>query len=422
MSWQTLPIDALKASVPYALVGGPFGSNLTTRDYVDEGVPVIRGNNLPDDSSFHDNDFVFVSEKKADDLRSNTGLPGDLVFTQRGTLGQVGLIPQEARFQRYVISQSQMKLTVDPEIADPRFVYFFFRLPTTVQKVINHALTSGVPHINLGILKEFKITLPKVGVQARIADALSSYDDLIQNNRRRMALLDEAARQLYREWFVRLRFPGREHTRIVDGLPDGWAWEALQEVCAGEAGIQTGPFGSQLHQSDYSDEGIPVVMPKDLIDFRISVESAARIPEDLADQLGRHRMLLGDTVYGRRGDIGRRAYVGRRQTGWLCGTGCLRIRPDPSKINARYLFDSLGAPHTAATIANRAKGSTMPNLSAGALKSVAVLVASRLLQDMYAEHVEPLFEMRETLHEQNHKLRAARDLLLPRLMSGEIAV
>lgn len=92
MKWRTMPLDAVKASVPYAFVGGPFGSNLTTRDYVDEGVPVIRGNNLPTDASFHDDDFVFVSEKKADDLRSNTAFPGNLVFTQRGTLGQVGVI------------------------------------------------------------------------------------------------------------------------------------------------------------------------------------------------------------------------------------------------------------------------------------------------------------------------------------------
>jgi type I restriction enzyme S subunit len=91
-------------------------------------------------------------------------------------------------------------------------------------------------------------------------------------------------------------------------------------------------------------------------------------------------------------------------------------------INARYLFDSLGSPQTASTIANRAKGSTMPNLSAGALKSVPVLVAPRLLQTLYAEQVEPLVEMSETLNEQNQKLRAARDLLLPRLMSGEIAL
>ena len=229
MKWPTAPLDTLKSPNRYSFVGGPFGSELTTRDYVAEGVPVIRGNNLSGPGKFHDDDYVYVGEKKAKALQSNLASPGDLVFTQRGTLGQVGLIPVDAKFEKYVISQSQMKLTVDPEVADPRFVYFFFRLPATVQKVVNHALTSGVPHINLGILKAFAITLPEVEYQLRIADILSAYDDLIENNRRRMALLEGAARQLYREWFVRLRFPGHEHTRITNGVPEGW-----EKSCVGD--------------------------------------------------------------------------------------------------------------------------------------------------------------------------------------------
>ena len=214
----------------YAFVGGPFGSNLTTRDYVEEGVPVIRGNNLPADRLFLDENFVFVTDEKADHLQANTAYPGDIIFTQRGTLGQVGVIPLEAKFSRYVISQSQMKLSVNPEKANARFVYYFFRMPSMVQSVINHALTSGVPHINLGILKDFELPLPPLTVQEHIADILSAYDDLIENNRRRMALLEEAARQLYREWFVRLRFPGHEHTRITHGLPEGWERQTLGQL------------------------------------------------------------------------------------------------------------------------------------------------------------------------------------------------
>jgi type I restriction enzyme, S subunit len=420
MRWPSVKIDSIKASTRYSLVGGPFGSNLTTRDYVDEGVPVIRGTNLPSDIEFHDDDFVFVAEEKADTLSSNMAYPGDLIFTQRGTLGQVGIIPVSARFRRYVVSQSQMKLTVDPELVDLRFVYYFFRHPNTVQEILNRSITSGVPHINLGILKSFDIPFPSRQIQNKIVKILSGYDDLIENNRRRMTLLEQSARLLYEEWFVRLRFPGHEHTRIVDGVPEGWSQKTLESVCTRGDGIQTGPFGSQLHQSDYSDEGVPVVMPKDIIDLRVSTASIARIPEELADSLGRHRMAVGDTVYGRRGDIGRRAYISKRQAGWFCGTGCLRLRPNTVEINPRYLFDTLGTPETVGIITNRAKGSTMLNLSAAALKPVPVLVPSRRLQDIYVEQVERIQELIEVLDEQSQKLRAARDLLLPRLMSGEL--
>jgi type I restriction enzyme, S subunit len=174
MKWPLVTVDSIKADSRYSLVGGPFGSNLTTRHYVDEGVPVIRGVNLPDDRSFVDDEFVFVRDEKADELLPNNAFPGDIVFTQRGTLGQVGIIPQEARFPRYVISQSQMKLTADPDKAEAKFVYYFFRAPSTVQMVKNRALTSGVPHINLEILKNFQIPLPTLPIQRHIADVLSS--------------------------------------------------------------------------------------------------------------------------------------------------------------------------------------------------------------------------------------------------------
>src|SRR6266571_6679307 len=230
MRWPRVKVESLKAETRNALVGGPFGSELTTRHYVEEGVPVIRGANLPDDQSFKDNDFVFVSEEKADLLSANNAYPGDVIFTQRGTLGQVGVIPTESRFPRYIVSQSQMKLTVNPAKANARFVYYFFRQPETVQMVKNRALTSGVPHINLGILREFEIPLPPLEAQSKIVATLSAYDELMENNRRRMELLEESARLLYREWFVRLRFPGHEHTRITDGVPNGWQWRMLSEL------------------------------------------------------------------------------------------------------------------------------------------------------------------------------------------------
>jgi type I restriction enzyme S subunit len=138
---------------------------------------------------FHDDDFVFVREEKADQLVPNTAYPGDLVFTQRGTLGQVGLIPNEARFSRYIVSQSQMKLTVDPEKADPRFVFYYFRHPNTVQAIKNRASSSGVPHINLGVLRHLELPLPSPDTQKEVVRILATYDDLVENNRRRRRYL-----------------------------------------------------------------------------------------------------------------------------------------------------------------------------------------------------------------------------------------
>ena len=102
--------------------------------------------------------------------------------------------------------------------------------------------------------------------------------------------------------------------------------------------IQTGPFGSQLHQSDYSENGIPVVMPKDLINGKISTESIARVDESHVERLSRHKVSAGDILYSRRGDVGRCAFVSENEANWLCGTGCLRVTIDNEKANSKFIF------------------------------------------------------------------------------------
>ena len=393
MSWPVRKFASLASDGKHSIVGGPFGSKLTSRDYVEEGIPVIRGANMGAGRHLDESDFVFVSEaKKNKDLQSNLARPGDIVFTQRGTLGQVAIIPEDSAYKEYVVSQSQMRATLDPEKACKKFYYYFFSSRKVVETILNLTSSSGVPHINLGTLKDFDVPVPDLPTQERIAGVLSVYDDLIENNRRRIALLEQAARLLYREWFVHFRFPGYETAKFIDGLPEGWAHELLSNLCTDGDGIQTGPFGSQLHQSDYTDEGVPVVMPKDMKSGKVDCDSIARIPEALADKLGRHRMLPGDTVFGRRGEIGRKAFIGDNQRGFFCGTGCLRIRPVPEKIDPRYLFETLGSPATAGFIVNQAKGSTMPNLSAGALKNVPILCPPDGIQADYVEKSSPIFE------------------------------
>lgn len=393
MKWQTIPLDAVKAAVPYAFVGGPFGSNLTTRDYVDEGVPVIRGTNLPADTSFHDDGFVFVSDKKADDLRSNTAAPGDLVFTQRGTLGQVGVIPTEARFQRYIISQSQMKLTVDPEIADARFVYYFFRLPATVQKVISHALTSGVPHINLGILKGFSITLPEIDYQQRIADMLSAYDELIENNRRRMVLLEKSARQLYQEWFVRLRFPGREHTRITKGVPEGWEREKVGLLLAKVESKK------KIKKEAYLSEG-----PIPCVDQSVDFIGGFTDDEEAAYTAPLPVIIFGDHTRALK-------FVNFSFARGADGTQV--IFPNTDRISTEYLYFAL----IEIDLSNYFYARHFKFL-----KEKEVFLPAASLVRNFTAFAKPCFDEIQTLRFQNQKLRAARDLLLPRLLNGEIAV
>lgn len=134
--------------------------------------------------------------------------------------------------------------------------------------------------------------------------------------------------------------------------------------------IQTGPFGSQLHQSDYSDEGTPVVMPKDIINGVVSEEDIARVSEDHVNRLARHKVESGDILYARRGDVGKCAFINAREKGWLCGTGCLKVSIDKTKANPKFVFFQLQKPTTIAWVKLHAKGATMPNLNTEILSEV----------------------------------------------------
>jgi type I restriction enzyme S subunit len=137
--------------------------------------------------------------------------------------------------------------------------------------------------------------------------------------------------------------------------------------------IQTGPFGSQLHQHDYKTEGIPVVMPKDINGDRIDTSSIARINEDDADRLGKHKLKIGDLVLPRRGDINKRAICKPENEGWLCGTGCLKIRLNDNVIDPDYLYYYFTLSPVVESILNKAVGSTMLNLSTSILSSTELV-------------------------------------------------
>ncbi|MGH7285705.1 MAG: restriction endonuclease subunit S [Polyangiaceae bacterium] len=155
-----MPLGQLGAPIKHACVGGPFGSELTRKDYCDSGVPVIRGANLNEEAGFVDDGFVFVSSEKANSLRQNLATRGDVIFTQRGTIGQVAVIPAYARHETYLISQSQMKLTPDPRRVEARYIVHFFRSPTALRFLERNTLATGVPHINLSILRRVPVPLP----------------------------------------------------------------------------------------------------------------------------------------------------------------------------------------------------------------------------------------------------------------------
>ena len=162
---------------------------------------------------------------------------------------------------------------------------------------------------------------------------------------------------------------------LIDGLPSGWESTTLGDVCArGGGDIQTGPFGSQLHAADYVPIGIPSIMPQNIRDNRIATDGIARITPGDANRLSRYLVRPGDIVYSRRGDVERRALIRYEQDGWLCGTGCLRVRVGEGVVDPSFTAFYLAHPAVRAWITQHAVGATMPNLNTAILSAVPFAV------------------------------------------------
>lgn len=391
MSWPRQKLEALAADEPYSFVGGPFGSKLTSLDYVDEGVPIIRGSNLNNGRFLSMDDYVFVSEEKVrKDLFSNLAKPNDLVFTQRGTLGQVALIPEDGIADRYVVSQSQMKLTVDETKADRLFLYYYFSSREAVDRIVNYISSSGVPHINLTVLRNFEVPVPPLPTQRRIASILSAYDDLIENNRRRIHLLEKAARLLYKEWFVHLRFPGHEQVKIVDGVPEGWRRMALGEALTLQRGFD-------LPAHNRQEGSIPVYASTGLNGYH----NAAKVQGP-------------GIVTGRSGTLGAVHFI--HSDFWPLNT-TLWVK-EFKMVTTSFAYFFLSELH----LEQYNGGVSVPTLDRKVVHRLSVVVPSTKIQSLFGEYVDQMLLQIRKLLLLNRKLKQARDLLLPRLMSEELGV
>ena len=190
-------------------------------------------------------------------------------------------------------------------------------------------------------------------------------------------------------------------------LPDDWEYTTLGVACdRGGGDIQTGPFGSQLHASDYVAVGIPSIMPQNIGENRINVEGIARIGPDDASRLNRYLVREGDIVYSRRGDVKRRALVRSSEDGWLCGTGCLRVRFGENGVDPKYASYFLGHPSAREWIVRHAHGATMPNLNTSILSACPFVIPPKEEQHTIAHILGTLDDKIELNRRMNETLDA----------------
>lgn len=400
--WRETTILEIAASIKNALVGGPFGSNLVSRDYVPVGVPVIRGQNMGF-GRWVDGEFVFVSNEKAKELSPNTAKPGDLVFTQRGTLGQVALVPSKP-FDRYVVSQSQMKLTVDSSKADAKFLYYFFASEEQQEYIRQNAIQTGVPHTNLGHLRDTPILLPPLPEQRAIASVLGALDDKIELNRRMNETLEALAQTLFKSWFV---------DATQSALPKGWREGSILEI----AKLLSGGT-PKTEREDYWNGEILWASAKDVSQcsqsFLVQTERTIT-KKGLEESATQMIPTFSSVVVARGATTGRMTMFGKEIA--MNQTCYALVSTTGTPFALHCLFR-----HAIDDLVQTAHGSVFDTITTSTFAASKVILPPQEVFDRFEKTVSPFFSRILSNIEESRTLAALRDALLPKLLSGELRV
>lgn len=392
---------------------GPFGTQLKASDYSPDGVPVINVRNIGY-GNLRDEKLEFLPEATAERLSVHVLTDKDIVFGRKGAVDRHLFVTDGQ--SGWIQGSDCIRLRLDDKKINPQFVSYAFLSQHHKEWMLQQCGSKAtMASLNQDVIRRIELRWLKREHQDEVVSILSAYDDLIENNRRRIALLEEAARLLYREWFVYFRFPGHEHVKIVDGLPEGWKKTVIREAYVG---LFDGPHATPAP----SDEGpaflgitnIRETGGLDLSDIRHVSE--AEFPK----WTRRVTPIEGDIVFSYEATLNRYALIPRNLRCCL-GRRLALIRP---KDGYRYfIFLHMFSESWRSTIAGRViSGATVDRIPLKTFPEFPFMLPSQRVAMLFNDFVEPQFRQIEVLHEQNQKLAQARDLLLPRLMSGEISV
>ena len=407
------------AVAPLQIIDGDRGKNYPKHaDFHDAGYCLFLNTGNVTQHGFNFGKCQFITEEKDDALRKGKLLRGDVVMTTRGTVGNVAHYNDAIPFEHVRINSGMVIFRTHGRELLPGFLYHFLRSNIFKRQVSSLRTGAAQPQLPIRDIRTISVPVPTIAIQHRIADILSAYDDLIENNRRRITFLERAARELYREWLVRLRFPGHEHTKIVDGVPEGWERKTLGGVLAElESGGR--PKGGA------TEDGIPSIGAENVTGIgQYDFSKEKYVPEDYFNSMRKGVIRSRDVVVYKDGaNIGRSSYFGDGFPHDECAVNehvfILRVLP---QLGQSFLYFWVAQDETRQRIANLNANTAQPGVSQGKLKTLSFVQPARVVTSVFNENVEPIVRQIFLLARENQRLTKARDLLLPRLMSGEVAV
>ena len=372
------------------IIDGDRGKNYPKQDeFYPQGYCLFlnTGNVTKEGLTFEENQFI--TKEKDEALRKGKLKRGDIVYTTRGTVGNAGYYNSNVPYENVRINSGMVILRANGEIVDARFLYQILKSEYYRPYFKQYCTGSAQPQLPIKNFSQIYLNVPDIKTQHRIANILSAYDDLIENNQKQIKLLEEAAQRLYKEWFVDLRFPGHENTKIVDGVPEGWSRGMLKELISVNYGND--------HKKAPDDGNIPVYGSGGLM------------------RKCNKSLFSGEAVLiPRKGSLNNIMYVD--ETFWTVDTMFYATMKQPHTAIFVYFFVK------AFDMYSMNIGAAVPSMTTKILDAMDVVIPDKETLEKFDKYAKVYFNKIKTLQGQNERLKIARDLLLAKLMSGEVEV
>lgn len=411
--FPTVSVAELLKSGDAEVKTGPFGTQLKASDYVSEGTPVINVRNIGF-GNIREDKLEYIGTDTVQRLASHLLRPNDIVFGRKGAVERhVFIQPAQSNWFQ---GSDCLRLRLSSNRVIPRFASYYLLTHDHQQWMMSqcsHGATMA--SLNQDIISRILFPCPPLETQRRIASILSAYDDLIENNTRRIAILEEMARRIYEEWFVHFRFPGHEQVKMVESelglIPEGWEATTLDAVSEYINRGLTPKYDDQA-------EGL-VINQKCIRGQKLNYEFARRqsksIPADKRVRYG--DVLINSTGVG---TLGRVAQVLDQRPNCTVDTHVTIARPG-KKVKVHFYGLALYAREQ--HFEQQGVGATgQTELGRGRVAETSLILPPAVLQEQFDEIVAPMRRMAVILGTKNANLRTTRDLLLPKLISGELDV
>lgn len=386
-------------------------------DYVSSGVPFYRSKEIIEKGENKSiSTELFITKEKFTDIKKKFGVPetGDLLITSVGTLGKLYQVKPDDLF--YFKDGNLIWLRNFSGLADSNYIFYLIKSENVQQKLKSIAIGSSQSAFTISSVKEVEVSLPEKTTQKQIVDVLSTYDELIENNTRRIEILEELAQSIYKEWFVHYRFPGHEKVKMIDSrtefgmIPEGWGIGLVSDVTYLLSGFS-------FKSKSFTENGThKVITIKSVQDGSFVPENSDAINEIPTNLPSHCRLEDGDILLSLTGNVGRVCLAyGENQ---LLNQRVAKLQTNDEMWSFVYsLFRNIDFKNRIINIAN---GSAQQNLSPIQTSKLPIVIPSSCILKQYASTTNEMLEEMMSLNKQNAYLCQARDLLLPKLVNGKL--